>query len=190
MRAAPTPAGKEASRARQAALVEPEQSSLVEAEQAIRPEEAARADVPVDRRTFMRRLPAVTTGVAAAVSAATLSACAATPYLTPVTVPEGLSVAVADLAPEDAAFVQAPGMERPIYLHRAASGGWVALLASCTHRGCQPEPLADRLVCPCHGSEFSLTGDVIEGPADEPLRRFDVVEAEGRLTVRLDGSRS
>jgi len=152
--------------------------------------EAARAVDPVDRRTFMRRLPAVTAGLAVAISSVPLSGCASTPYLTPVAVPGGLSVPAADLGPTGAAFVQAPGMERPIYLHRAASGSWIALLASCTHRGCQPEPLADRLVCPCHGSEFSLTGDVIEGPADEPLTRYDVVEAGGRLTVRLDGGTS
>jgi Rieske Fe-S protein len=27
-------------------------------------------------------------------------------------------------------------------------------------------------VCPCHGSEYSLTGAVLMGPAPSPLRQF------------------
>lgn len=44
------------------------------------------------------------------------------------------------------------------------------LSAHCTHLGCiinQTEN--DRLVCPCHGSEYDLNGNVLKGPAYKNL---------------------
>jgi cytochrome b6-f complex iron-sulfur subunit len=91
------------------------------------------------------------------------------------------------LGPEGQAFVQGPGMERPVYVRRLASGEHVALLASCTHQGCQPEPVADRLVCPCHGSEFAFDGAVLQGPAERPLARYAVAVEDDRLVVSVPG---
>lgn len=144
-----------------------------------------RADMP--RRDFVRRLPMVTVGLVGGLSATSLSACAGTPYVAPTPGPAGLSLPLSALSRDGDAFLQTPEMERPVYVRRDEGGGWIALLASCTHRGCQPEPFAERLVCPCHGSEFSMTGEVLEGPADRPLTRYEAVENGDRLVVRMPG---
>jgi nitrite reductase/ring-hydroxylating ferredoxin subunit len=70
-----------------------------------------------------------------------------------------------------------------------ADGFWHAVETWCTHAEC---PLSDGWVegaairCPCHGSLFDLTtGDVLEGPAEEPVRVFPIRVAGGRVQIEL-----
>jgi 3-phenylpropionate/trans-cinnamate dioxygenase ferredoxin subunit len=58
---------------------------------------------------------------------------------------------------------------------------------TCTHLGCS---LADgqlewtTVTCPSHGSEFNVTtGEVVHGPASEPVRSYPVRLANGALLV-------
>jgi len=139
------------------------------------------------RRAFVQRLPVLTAGLAAGASAALMGGCASVPYVAPRLTPLGLSLYASELSPEGDAFVQAPDMDRPVYIRRHASGSLTAVLASCTHQGCQPEPVGNRLECPCHGSQFSFEGEVLVGPADRPLTRYEVVETDGEIVVRLPG---
>jgi cytochrome b6-f complex iron-sulfur subunit len=138
------------------------------------------------RRDFVRRLPVVSSGLVLGASSLSVGACGGMAYLTPTGAPGRLVVRRAQLDAEGQAFVQAPGMGRPVYLRRSGSGEVVALLASCTHNGCQPAPVGGRLVCPCHGSEFSLEGEVLEGPADRPLTRYEVTEDGAEVVIWLD----
>lgn len=64
--------------------------------------------------------------------------------------------------------------------------GIYALVARCTHLGCTPNwfPAEGRFKCPCHGSNFSVDGDVEAGPAPEPLFRAKVfLDPFGKLVV-------
>jgi len=64
--------------------------------------------------------------------------------------------------------------------------GLYALVRNCTHMGCIPY-LADdeqQFRCPCHGSIFTLEGDVIRGPAPEPLYRASItINPQGRVEI-------
>ncbi len=48
---------------------------------------------------------------------------------------------------------------------------------TCTHKKCTVEYSRERqrIVCPCHGSNFSLDGSVLHGPAEKPLQVYDAV---------------
>ena len=64
--------------------------------------------------------------------------------------------------------------------------GLYALVAICTHLGCTPNWVAEEgtFRCPCHGSVFSVEGDVLAGPAPVPLYRAPVhVDETGELVV-------
>ena len=138
------------------------------------------------RREFVRRLPVVGSGLVLGASSLSVQACGGIAYLAPATAPGRLMVDRAQMDDAGEAFVQAPGMSRPIYVRRASSGEVVALLASCTHNGCQPAPVGGRLVCPCHGSEFSLEGEVLQGPASRPLTRYEVTAEGEDVVIWLD----
>jgi cytochrome b6-f complex iron-sulfur subunit len=57
-----------------------------------------------------------------------------------------------------------------IYLVRADEG-YFSLSMICTHLGCLTawNQELGMIKCPCHGSEFTRTGEKIEGPAPKPL---------------------
>ncbi len=61
---------------------------------------------------------------------------------------------------------------------------------TCTHQGCSlaEGDLEDTIVeCPCHASQFDvLTGEVVEGPATEPVDVFEAREDAGALEVAVD----
>lgn len=64
--------------------------------------------------------------------------------------------------------------------------GLYALWARCTHLGCTPNwhENAQRIQCPCHGSNFNLDGDVVAGPAPIPLWRCAITLApDGQILV-------
>lgn len=63
--------------------------------------------------------------------------------------------------------------------------GLLALSDECTHQKCvvDYQPTRRVIVCPCHGSQFSLAGAVLTGPASRPLDRFVVTEQAGEVIV-------
>jgi len=62
--------------------------------------------------------------------------------------------------------------------------GYYAIIAVCTHLGCTPRLESNELACPCHGSRYSLDGQVITGAAKRPLDRALIWRAaNGHLFV-------
>ena len=64
------------------------------------------------------------------------------------------------------------------------SRGVVAFDTRCTHAGAPCALSGSLLLCPAHGSEFDPeNGQVIRGPAVEPLKSYRTVEANGEIRI-------
>jgi menaquinol-cytochrome c reductase iron-sulfur subunit len=66
---------------------------------------------------------------------------------------------------------------------KTADGKVLAFSPTCTHLGCAYHWDAGKseFLCPCHGSEFSIDGKVLSGPAPRPLDRFEIKIENARL---------
>jgi Rieske Fe-S protein len=56
----------------------------------------------------------------------------------------------------------------------------------CSHQGTELQLAGEVLHCPAHGSEFGKQGQVLEGPADKPLRTFKTMTTSDHLFILLE----
>ncbi len=96
-----------------------------------------------------------------------------------------LAVRRADFGDGTYVLLENPQVPRAIFLHRRPDDTFAAVLTRCSHLGCQVEPAGNRLVCPCHGSEYEWTGEVLQGPAERPLYRYRVTADDESIYVEL-----
>lgn len=97
-----------------------------------------------------------------------------------------LQIALTAIPATGAARLTAPDGD-PVFVARTADGGYKACSGICTHAGCPVgiDQAKGILACPCHGSTFDpKTGDVITGPAKDPLPSLPVTITDGVLHVR------
>jgi Rieske Fe-S protein len=78
----------------------------------------------------------------------------------------------------------------PVCIGRDTDGIY-AMTLTCTHAGCnmaQDGVVAESgITCICHGSRFDADGNVVRGPARDPLQHFGVTaDATGNLTILGD----
>jgi len=71
------------------------------------------------------------------------------------------------------------------YLVRGEDGGFLALYRKCTHLDCVVlwDEIGRSFHCPCHGSQFTADGNVLNAPAPRPLARFAVIFEDGKVIV-------
>lgn len=82
-------------------------------------------------------------------------------------------VEIKDIRPGEAKIIEREGQKAAVY--RNPEGKVTVNSALCTHMGCivhwnNAENTWD---CPCHGSRFDLSGEVIEGPAIHALKKVN-----------------
>ena len=126
--------------------------------------------------SFSRR--AFLEGAAATVGAVLISGCSSNPnaQLQAKAQGEGFLLSGAKLPPAGEAVSFAfPGGEQGL-LYQTKSGQSGAVSAVCTHQGCivqwTDEQSGGAFACPCHQSNFDLSGKVLGGPAKAPLAHF------------------
>jgi cytochrome b6-f complex iron-sulfur subunit len=69
---------------------------------------------------------------------------------------------------------------------RTAQDSFTALTAICTHEQCTVTGFqSSRYVCPCHGSQYSTSGAVLQGPATRALQQFATRFTNNVLTITV-----
>lgn len=130
------------------------------------------ADVPRTRRAALEAI-----GIAA------LGAAGLWRFLTPRagtvgTAPEDVRVPEGEVPPDGALVLPQFGVA---VVRRGTE--FLAFDLACTHLGCTVTAVESGFACPCHGSRFGSSGEVLNGPAPRPLRRLAVERGEGVLRV-------
>jgi nucleotide-binding universal stress UspA family protein/nitrite reductase/ring-hydroxylating ferredoxin subunit len=76
---------------------------------------------------------------------------------------------VTELAPGDGGIIERAGEKLAAFIEE--DGTLKLMSAKCTHMGCTVawNPGERTFDCPCHGSRFAPTGEVVNGPAARPL---------------------
>ncbi len=83
-----------------------------------------------------------------------------------------------------AALVSASG--RAFLVAQPTQNTFAALTAICTHQTCTITGFrSPDYVCPCHGSTFTLNGQVVGGPAPRGLSSFGTTFSNGVLTISV-----
>src|SRR5262245_15010365 len=78
----------------------------------------------------------------------------------------------------------------PLAVTRLAPSQVVAVTRVCTHEGCTvdlPQQSLGTLDCPCHGSRYLVTGEVVNGPAPRNLFSFPTRIEGAEVVIKMNG---
>ena len=136
----------------------------------------------MQRKAFLKKCATLTAGVACL---DLLMGCTSVPYA-PYTMRGNTAIVErSDLAPQGFVLLEIFSLPAPVFVTRLNDGAFSAVLLRCTHRGCTVKPAGNRLQCPCHGSQYTPDGTVINGPAPNDLVRYPVTADTEYLRIRL-----
>lgn len=74
-----------------------------------------------------------------------------------------------------------------VFVSRTGQTKFLALSMICTHKKCDVDYTGSGFECPCHGSTYSASGKVTNGPATKNLKSYKTTynEAENTLTINM-----
>ena len=135
-----------------------------------------------NRRTIIKSAGAAGTVAVVGSSVALTSACSSEE---PSESTSSGSASGAEVAVDEVPVGSGTVVDETYVVTQPKKGDFHAFTSVCTHQGCQVRTVTeDKITCPCHSSQFSTTsGEVLAGPATEPLTKYSVSEADGTLTI-------
>lgn len=126
------------------------------------------------RREFIRSCAAISAGILCKGGALLFSGCSSVSYVPFTTTENAFVVKKAAFGAQPFVLIKSREFPAPIYIARVDEENYSAVLLLCTHKECEVSAGPGLLICPCHGSEFSVTGEVVSPPAEKNLYAFKV----------------
>ncbi len=72
-----------------------------------------------------------------------------------------------------------------ILVIRSSQNSVDAFSRTCTHQGCTVSNFQNGVsTCPCHGSQFNTGGNVVKGPATQPLKKYNATISGNIITIK------
>jgi len=93
-----------------------------------------------------------------------------------------------DLQPVGGAYhLELEDIDKDLIIAHVGENEYVAVDIKCTHKGCDVTyEHADKVFnCPCHGSQFKLTGEPIKGPAKKPLMSYQTKLQDKEVIITI-----
>lgn len=143
----------------------------------------------MERRKFIKNC--CFTAIGLPVMAAVLESCSAIYYAKTNRKDNQLLISKSEFLKDDGqksrpfVLVKADESEFPICIYKAEKDRFVASLLRCTHQSCELNVGGGIYSCPCHGSEFSMTGKLLEGPAETDLKTFKIDTDNDTIYITL-----
>ena len=143
----------------------------------------------MDRRNFIKK----TFGACSAISIGTLlsstllESCKTAAISVYKTAPNNglVSIPLSSFAASDFKLVRVSDYGYDIGVIKNGSD-YTALLLMCTHAGQSLTRTGNGYYCTLHGSRFDNSGNVLKGPASDPLQHLKLKQENGQLLVELD----
>ena len=104
------------------------------------------------------------------------------------TAPSNVNLSI-DLTNSTNAALLTPGgyvyTNNGIIVALSKTGTYIAVSQYCTHQGVTVnyKKNTNEFYCPAHGSIFSASGSVVNGPAGSPLKQYTVTQSGNTLTI-------
>lgn len=137
----------------------------------------------MDRKEFLKRTVIMAVGVAGA--SAFLEACKKSSSQPSSSAPSvdftiDISTSQYNALQKNGGYVY----DNNVIIARDNSGNFIALYDVCPHAGCTVQfDGSSKFPCPCHGSLFDSSGNVINGPATSGLKKYNTSLSGNMLHV-------
>ena len=139
-----------------------------------------------DRRSFIKSTCQLCLMAAAGVLISQLEACATSaPLLKAPVNADTVRIPLTSFHDLPNRVVRPEGWLFDVAVKKNPDDTYEALLLQCTHQQNRLGVMADGYVCALHGSRFGAHGQVLKGPAEQPLKRYKTTTDQDQLVIHL-----
>lgn len=140
----------------------------------------------IERRKFLESACRACLLVSAGFLISDLSACSPSAKVISLPITQNaIRLPTTAFATEPAQILRPEGWFYDIAVRKTSEDQYEALLLECTHQQNQLMVIPNGFKCELHGSKFNLNGQVIKGPAERPLKKFETSVDQGELIIFL-----